>query len=181
MKIAHATGGNEKEAINLLLNNFRNTPHPATGLSPSSMLFRDGEQSVFPRKTCTDQEVKAARKRDMERKSVHQQQVNAGKYRIPSQFKIGDQVLVRNYQKTRKFDPTFQPKQFLIVDITNNGQCLSLLSPEDGTTLVRHPDDVKRFEGSFLQQQSPPTPSEEHTVMQEYMSLLSQAVAQDTG
>ena len=41
IKIAHMNKENEKDTLELLLNNYRHTPHPATGLTPASMLFRD--------------------------------------------------------------------------------------------------------------------------------------------
>ena len=53
MKIAHMNKNSEKETLSQLLNNYRDTRHPATGLSPAAMLFRDGEQTVFPRKLVT--------------------------------------------------------------------------------------------------------------------------------
>ena len=49
MKIAHMNKNLEKETLNQLLNNYRETPHPATGLRPAAMLFRDGKRTVFPR------------------------------------------------------------------------------------------------------------------------------------
>ena len=147
MKIAHATKSNEKESLNMLLKNYRNTPHPATGIAPSAMLFRDGEENIFPRHTATEDDVAAAREREFHLKKSHQSTVNDGKYRIPSHFSIGDRVLIRNYHKVRKFDPTFLPEQFVVIDIANKGQCITVEGMNDGLTLKRHPDDLKPFEG----------------------------------
>ena len=178
MKIAHATSTNEKEALSTLLNNYRNTPHPATGIAPSAMFFRDGEQSIFPRHSVTDQDVAAARERDLLLKKTHQTTVNSGKYRIPSHFSVGDQVLVRNYQKVRKFDPTFLPEQFVVIDVTNNGQCILIEGMSNGTTLKRHPDDLKLFEGPIISPHLEEKQSE-RDVLHEHMSRLSQAVGDD--
>ena len=41
MKIAHHKGQNEKVALQHLLQNYRDTPHPSTGVPPAAMLFRD--------------------------------------------------------------------------------------------------------------------------------------------
>ena len=120
MKIAHATGMKESDALRSLLKNYRNTPHPATGVAPSAMLFRDGEQSLFPRQTASDKDIAAARARDLSQKKAHQDKVNAGKFRIPSHLNVGDRVLVCNYQKTRKFDPTFLPSKFVITAVSEN-------------------------------------------------------------
>ena len=46
-----------KRDLNQLLNNYRDTPHPATGLAPAAMLFRDGKRTVFPRKFVADSDV----------------------------------------------------------------------------------------------------------------------------
>ena len=44
MKIAHMNKENEKDTLELLPNNYRDTPHPATGLTPASILFRDDKR-----------------------------------------------------------------------------------------------------------------------------------------
>ena len=179
MKIAHASHTREDEALQTLLSNYRNTPHPATGISPASMLFRDGVRSVFPRQVASEKEVQAARTRDLDQKKAHQEKVNSGKFRISSHYALGETVLVRNYKKTRKFEPVFLPQQFVIVDISDNQQCLTLEGVEDGLTLKRHPDDVKKFA-------KPPTsgPREEEQfsereILQEYRNRLSAAEEED--
>lgn len=51
MKIAKQNHVNEKDALSQLLSNYRDTPHPATGVPPAAMLFRDNPQtSIFPRR-----------------------------------------------------------------------------------------------------------------------------------
>ena len=44
MKIAHMNKENKKDTLELLLNNYRDTPHPATRLTPASMLLRDDKR-----------------------------------------------------------------------------------------------------------------------------------------
>ena len=46
MKIVHMNKENEKYTLEVLLNNYRDIPHPATGLTPASMLFRDDKRSI---------------------------------------------------------------------------------------------------------------------------------------
>ena len=174
MKIAHAVGTNENDALKMLLNNYRNTPHSSTGISPSSMLFRDGERSIFPRQSATDCDVQSARARDLEQKKTAQSKVNAGKFRISSEFMVGDQVLVRNYQKTSKFDPTFLPDPYVVLEISENGQCLTIESVINGGTLRRHPDDVKKFHGPTPQLHNGNQAPSEREVLKEYMGRLSQ-------
>ena len=57
MKIAHMNKENEKDTLELLLNNHRDTPHPATRLTPASMLFRDDKCSTFPRKSVRTKDI----------------------------------------------------------------------------------------------------------------------------
>ena len=178
MKIAHSTGMREDEALRMLLKNYRDTPHSSTGISPSSMLFRDGERSVFPRVSATSTDIEHARERELQQKKSAQEKVNSGKFRIHSDFAPGDQVLIRNYLKTSKFEPTFLPEPFVILDVSNNGQCLTLGRIADGGTLRRHPDDVKLFQD--------PTPQydnnndeevvSEREVLKRYIDKLSQAL-----
>ena len=49
MKIAKQHNISEKEALAQLLSNYRDTPHPSTGVTPNDMMFRDPPQSAFPR------------------------------------------------------------------------------------------------------------------------------------
>ena len=39
MKNAHQTGTPEREALESVLNSYRHTPHPATGIPPAAMMF----------------------------------------------------------------------------------------------------------------------------------------------
>ena len=68
MKIAHMYKNSDKETLNQLLNRYRDTPHPATGLPPVAMLFRDGKRTVSPRKLVTNGDVSLARESDKQMK-----------------------------------------------------------------------------------------------------------------
>ena len=59
MKIAHQHRTSEKDALSQLLSNYRDTPHPATGITPNDMLFRDPPQSSFPRRNISEQSILA--------------------------------------------------------------------------------------------------------------------------
>ena len=76
MKIAHHTGVSEKQALNNLLNNYRDTPHPSTGIPPAAMLFRSSMSGAFPTRTVTDDDVKAAIYHDQQQKSEKEEHVN---------------------------------------------------------------------------------------------------------
>ena len=61
MKIATYKKANQKETLTQFINNYRSTPHPATGIPPAQMLFRDPPNAAFPRKEI-DVEIKDAAK-----------------------------------------------------------------------------------------------------------------------
>ena len=133
-----------------------------------------GSEIFFPRRSVSDN-ISAARERDLQLKRAHQSKVNAGKYKIQSSLVVGDRVLVRNYQKTRKFDPTFLPDEYVIVEVSEEGHSLTLERLCDGPSLKRHPDDVKKFEGPLVAK-IPEEPQSEKQSLQDYLSRLAQGV-----
>ena len=147
LKISGHHGLSEKQALQSTLNNYRQTPHPATGVAPANMLFRDGIKSQFPRKPSSNDDIASAKQRDLDQKKRKQDEVNESKYRKSSCFKTGDRVLVRNYKKTSKFDPLFIPNPYEIIDINNEAKKLTLKICGEKDTLIRHPDDVKPYMG----------------------------------
>ena len=64
MKIAHLHYQPEKKPLESFLQNYRDTPHPTTGVSPAAMMFRDDKQTYFPRKPITEEECMKARNRE---------------------------------------------------------------------------------------------------------------------
>ena len=113
-----------------------------------------------------------ARKRDLALKQEHQQNTNSDKYKIDSNFSLGDHVLLRNYQKQRKFDPLFLPDDFVVVELANNGQCITVERLCDGTQLKRHPDDLKMF--NVPREESTQPQRSEREVLQQYIQKLLQ-------
>ena len=78
MKILHLQP--EKKALESFLQNYRDTPHPAAGVSPEAMRFRDDKQTQFPRKPITEEECIKARSRDNRLKQQRTEQINCSKY-----------------------------------------------------------------------------------------------------
>ena len=126
MKIAHNNRMSEKDTLQMLLQNSRDTPHSGTGVAPSATLFRDGSRSIFPSQSITKQQVQAARKRDKDEKVIREENIISTKYRIPSGFKIGDKVIMlRNYKKKQsKFDPVFTPEACIVIKSSVDQQYL---------------------------------------------------------
>ena len=92
MKITHHNKGPEKEALQQLL--------------AFAMLFLNPANSSFPRMDTKDVDLNAARDRDIRFKLEREAKVNASKYKVPQKFEKGDKVLIRNFNKTSKYDPS---------------------------------------------------------------------------
>ena len=76
MKIAHMNKENEKYTLELLLNNYRDTPHPATGLTPAPMLSRDNKHSSFPRNSVRPTHIIKAKAKDQKMKLQRTDEIN---------------------------------------------------------------------------------------------------------
>ena len=107
------------------------------------MLFRDPPNSSYPRISISEDEVKEARARDTKLRSIRERHINSSKYKTKSNFNIGDKVLIRNFNKSSKYNPYFQSKPCIVKDILQN----NLLLERNHTLHKRDPDDVKFFHG----------------------------------
>jgi len=141
MKIAHMNRDSEKEALDLLLRNYRDTPHSATGISPAAMLFRDDKYTDFPRKPVTDNDIIKARIKDTELKAERTEKINSSKYKKHDQVCVGDIVLIRNYNKKRKFDPLFLTQTYSVIETSDH--YVTVRNNKDNNVLKRHRDDIK--------------------------------------
>ena len=148
MKIAHSNHTSEKEAVQQLLQNYRDTPHPATGVPPSAMLFRDSSKSTFPRATVSEESIKLARHKDAQQKMKRDSLLNESKFRQPEKFTVGDEVMMRNHRRSSKFDPYFIPEPFDVIEVSKSN-ILTLVKRDNGSLFRRHPDDVKKANGLF--------------------------------
>ena len=92
MKINQHNKIPETKALNEALTTYRQTPHPATGIPPPNMMFRDGIRSGFPRMSTSDEDVQEARRTDKVRKEERQERINMSKYRKESLIVPGDVV-----------------------------------------------------------------------------------------
>ena len=98
---------------------------------------------MFPRRDISEQQIQDAHARDAALKQVRKEKINASKYRQRSTIKVGDRVLIRNYNKPSKY--LFQFSPLVITAVQNDGRCLTLQRLSDGQIYRRHPDDVKLY------------------------------------
>ena len=164
MKTAKRTNMSEKDALQHLLNNYRNTPYPATGIPPAAMLFRDGQHSVFPRTSVTQEAVDQARLKDEACKLKREEGVKALKYRQAANFEVGESVLLKNFKKTSKLDPNYIPEKYTIC--STDGRTVVVERDSDGSTLRRHPDHLKRYE--FKTSTETPRPQTEEDILRKF-------------
>ena len=169
MKIGFNQQASETQTLQSFLQTYRDTPHPSTGVAPGAMLFRDGYRSNVPRTVLSEQEVRQARDLDTYNKDQRKQQYNASTRVKPSNFQIGDQVLVRNFYKQSKFEPYFLPERFIVMDTLADGKIILVQSSRTGKFYRRHPNDLKLYKGKF------PEESEEDVSENELLSAWREA------
>ena len=160
MKIDRHTNRSESKALREALKTYRQTPHPATGIPPANMMFRDGLNHNFPQKGSTDEDVKNARELDTRKKMERQEMINSSKYRIESNVYPGDLVLVRDWTRRSKFDPIFLPTPFIVIELNQEMKNVLLQDLNSSKTLLRHLDDVKKYSQEIL---PPDSKSNTHT------------------
>ena len=170
MKIARRNHIPEKKAISDLLESYRDTPHPSTGIPPNAMIFRDQPQTHFPRKALSDEDVKEARKRDSAIKEDRTHKLNQSKYKKNSLIEIGDQVLKRNIRKS-KFHPYFEPDDYKVIEILGGGSVVKIQRQEDMKVFLRHPDDIKKNTAPMPKMYKPQVQSQESS-MEQWRALV---------
>ena len=116
------------------MSNYRDTPHTATGVTPASMMFRDGHEGIFPRITVDQKKIEEARERDMIQKATREERINQQKFRVKEDISTGSIVFMRNHNKRTKFEPTFLPETFTVLNFDS-----------DGTTLILERKRMERF------------------------------------
>ena len=142
LKIAARNKIPENQAIKNLLDSYRDTPHPSTGIPPNAMLFRDQPQTQFPRRSLSENDVEKARNRDKIIKDTRTEKINQSKYKKNTYLKVGDHVLLRN-RRTSKFHPYFSPNDHTVVEVLSEGSVVKVRREDDEKIFLRHPDDIK--------------------------------------
>ena len=157
MKISNFNKASENNTLQNLLQNYRDTPHPATGVPPAAMMFRDSMNGCFPRGTVNDHQVDSARSRDESLKQEKENQCNESKYKKASNLSLGDYVLIRNYRRQSKFDPVFLPDPYIVMGIMDYGRKVEVQRLLDFQQLIRHPDDIKKVDADYVRSYHPPS------------------------
>ena len=89
-------------------------------------MFRSSMSGAFPQRLINDDDVEASRRYDKQQKYEKEDQVNSSKYKKQSNISVGDQVLVRNYRRRSKFQPRFNPEQYIVSGTSDYGRKLEI-------------------------------------------------------
>lgn len=99
-----------KQEIHTFLRNYRATPHATTGQSPGKLMFGRNFNVKIPQfQTAKPPEDRKLRETDKKKKGKMKQNFEERHYVKPSNFKIGESVLVKQEKKdklTTPFNPT---------------------------------------------------------------------------
>ena len=103
----------------------------------------------LPHHKTPDDKLREARQTDSDIKKERKSTYNPSRHTVGMNYETGDQVLLRNYKKKSKFDPYYLPKKFVIMEILAKGYILVVKSLNREKCLMRHPNNVKIFEGDI--------------------------------
>ena len=171
LKIAHKNKAKESQAIKELLDCYRDTPHPATGVPPNAMLFKNQPESSFPTKQLSDTDIEMARLRDKTLKEDRTCDINNRKYKQFTKIEEGDHVLLRNNKRTSKFQPYFGPDTYTVISSLYDGTSVKVQRDTDNKIFIRHLDDVKVIPESIANQKCPTTTTKE-TLLQKWKNAV---------
>ena len=138
-----------QETFSAFLTSYRETPPVSTGIPPAHMVFRDGYRNKLPQQQIPDNKIREARQTDSDIKKEHKFTYNLSRHTVDIKYKIGDQVFLRNYKKEPKFDPHYLPEKFVMMEVLAKGFGLLVKSLNTDRYFIRHPNNVKVFEGDI--------------------------------
>jgi len=149
MKIAEFEKNNKQQALNQLLSAYRSTPHPATGVPPAELLFREDYRQNIPKVPHNSKDtIQQAYDRDISQRLNRQHQINSSHKRKVSNFAEGDLVMIKN-QRSSKYVPYYGPLPYQ-VKAKDGLHGLILQRIKDGKIMRRHCDDVKPYPSTNL-------------------------------
>ena len=120
VKLVHAAMAEKKDPkleIERRLMQYRNTPHPSTGKTPSELMFNRVVRTRLPtaRKTMSTEVVQEAREKDKQERLKRKEVRDKRKTAQEKTVKPGDKVLVAQRKTTTK--PPFDPNPYTIMEV----------------------------------------------------------------
>ena len=134
-----------RKELDRFLMNYRNTPHPGTGFSPSQLMFHRPVRDKLPALPSTPTQRKPFNKvRQVDRKYKDKMESNSNrKSRTQTDtVKPGDLVLIKNLDKHRdKYTSVWNPTPLPVLQTKGN----SILIKKNHQAILRYQDQVKRY------------------------------------
>ena len=116
---------NWKENLQLMLMNYRNTPHHITGIAPSTLFFNKQPRSFIP--GISAKKEKPPNYSQVKNKQKHsQEKLTFTNEHKTSKFKVGDQVLLKKGCTRNKFESRYYPEAYYIINI--KGDMISVIN-----------------------------------------------------
>ena len=120
VKLVHAAMAEKKDPkleIERRLMQYRNTPHPSTGKTPSELMFNRVVCTRLPtmRGSVSTEAVQEAREKDREERIKRKEVRDRRKTAQEKEVKAGDKVLVAQRKTTTK--PPYDPKPYTVKEV----------------------------------------------------------------
>ena len=110
------------------------------------MLFRNWYRFNLPHTSVSQEVIFSARDTDNCIKTQRKLEYNYLQNIRALNFEIGDDVLVRNYKKSTKYDPFYLSKKFQVAGILAKGHILLVRGTNSSVYFKRYPNDLyQRF------------------------------------
>jgi hypothetical protein len=130
---------------------YRSTPHCTTGMSPAEMMFKRKLRTKLPliselegwEEPSVDLRLKATYEEDEARKMKMKTYADEKRRAKPKELQPGDQVLLKNEQRSNKMTPTYQEQPYEVVEKKGNAV---VLKGEDGSVKMRSSAHMKKYE-----------------------------------
>ena len=139
-----------RKELDRFLMNYRNTPHPGTGFSPSQLMFHRSFRDKLPTLPSTKTPLspfKTIKQTDCEYKCKMKRYSDRKASSKVDNVKPGDLVLIKNLNKHRdKYTSTWNPTPFPVMQTKGN----TIFMKKNQHTMLRYRDQVKPYHSSKL-------------------------------
>ena len=115
IKAAKAEGRNWRKELQVILRNYRTTPHATTGVAPAVLLFKRPVRNKLPQANHADPVAEIVRERDSSQKSKIKAHADSKAYVKPCTISPGETVLVKRPFSVSKGRSVYDPTPMTVV------------------------------------------------------------------
>ncbi|XP_063389656.1 uncharacterized protein K02A2.6-like [Cydia fagiglandana] len=151
LKISQIDKKNWKDSLLEYLTMYNSTPHTTTGKTPAELFFQRKFRDKIPmidtfEYNYKDQDMDV-RDRDREQKEKGKEYANKKRRVEDGNIKVGDEVYVKNMNKTNKLAPNYEPTRHTVV--SSKGGDVNIENNETVQRLRRNMMHLKKVEGQW--------------------------------